>query len=310
MCFAEIKMLLYSTKRIGDKAIEYSELYKDTEWRIRHMRQEAAAMYNMNLLNIKDNQMSYYYNKNGGHGRAYGSQSRMPRGKQRGRKRTYRRKMTSRDQGYSRQVGYYGRYNNLGGQELKFKDSAILAEPVTTAGVIQESLVLIAQGVAEDQRIGRLCAVKSINFRYCIELAELFDVTRANVTNDDVVRVMVYLDKQCNGTAAAVTNILQTADFLSFNNLVNKGRFMILMDRTHEIKRDTLTINAAVTPETYSSPKQLESFAWYKKCNIPLEYNSTTGALIELRSNNIGVLFIGATGSATLTTQWRLRFTG
>ena len=54
------------------------------------------------------------------------------------------------------------------------------------------------------------------------------------------MRVMLYHDKQANGATAAVLDILESADYQSFNNLVNSGRFRILMDRTYAMNYLTL----------------------------------------------------------------------
>ena len=71
--------------------------------------------------------------------------------------------------------------------------------------------------------------VRSINWRFSI-----FRGASSSVVSADEVRVILYLDKQTNGAAAGITDILESDDFQSFNNLANKSRFRTLMDRTYD----------------------------------------------------------------------------
>ena len=109
---------------------------------------------------------------------------------------------------------------------------------------------------------------------------------------------------KCNGASAGVTEILESTDFQSFNNLANKQRFRILMDRTVDVNVPGMGGDGAsndILGATY-----YDSF--YQKVNIPIEFDSTTGAITEVKSNNIGVLAISQTGSARLESKMRLRF--
>ncbi len=207
--------------------------------------------------------------------------------------------------GYQRIGGYYGRYARNGGPgaELKFHDLDIDDAVVATNGTIaQSSCNLIAQGVTEVQRIGRKCTIRNINWRY-----ELVMPNAQNMTSVlDTVRVILYLDKQTNGAAATVTGILESDDFQSFNNLSNKSRFLILMDRTHVLN---CTAGAGNGTANDIAGRQ-QNYTFFKKCNIPIEFDSTTGAITEQRSNNIGVLLVGKQGFAGFFSKMRLRFEG
>ena len=213
-----------------------------------------------------------------------------------------RRRLTFR-RGFDRVGGFYGRY---GGRrsEQKFHDLELNAN-LAGAGAVTDSLNLIAQNVTESGRIGRKCTISNVSWRYSISLPEIDAV--ATPASPDVVRVIVFLDKQCNGATATVTDVLESANFQSFNNLANKSRFRTLMDRTHNINYLTLASDGAAV---VSSANVREDFSWYKKCSIPLEFDGVTGAITELRSNNIGVLLISRDGLATLDSKFRLRFTG
>ena len=195
-------------------------------------------------------------------------------------------------------LGYYSKFTN--GGELKFHDLDINDATIAANGTIaQASVNIIAQGVTEVQRVGRKCTIRNINWRFNIRLPE----GTASSTTSDTVRVMVYHDKQTNGAAAAVTDILETDDYQSFNNLSNKSRFRTLMDRTYDLNTDL-----SGDGTTVDSPRFNINDSFFKKCNISIEYDSTTGAITEQRSNNIGVLLLSKNGLCTFDSKMRVRY--
>ncbi len=114
-------------------------------------------------------------------------------------------------------------------------------------------------------------------------------VTNTVTNADDSVRIIMYLDKQCNGATIAITDLMETANIRGFRNLANTSRFRILMDTTRNLKYNGVGSHGAATVEQASA-----TFNWQvsKACNIPLEFDSTTGAITEIRSNNVGVYVI------------------
>ncbi len=209
--------------------------------------------------------------------------------------------------GVSRIGGFYGRFSGTrgkGGGELKFHDIEV-DDAVVAAGatLVTDSINKIAQGTTESQRIGRKCVIKKIMFRYRVALP--FQDAAATAKNGDSVRIIVFLDKQCNGATATTLGILAADDLHSFNNLANSGRFKILLDRVHDLNYQAMgSDNAGVMSQT----GVVEEGTWFKDCNYPLEFDSTTGAITEIRSNNIGILLCGAQGEATFNSKIRLRF--
>ncbi len=208
-----------------------------------------------------------------------------------------------RNRGKMRISGYYGRYNKRASTgELKFHDLIVDDTVVSGAGAIDNpSINLIAQGTTESERIGRKCTIKSIHWRYDILYPQ-----QSAVTGGDVLRVILYLDKQANGATALVNDILETNNYQSFYNLANKSRFRIYMDRTWAINANAGAGNGTAN-DTFSKFKQ---GTFYKRCNVPIEFDSTTGAITEIRSNNIGVLMISRLGLVGFTSQMRIRFSG
>lgn len=212
-----------------------------------------------------------------------------------------RRRFTA---GADRVGSYYGRYSGRGA-ELKFHDVDHDDAVITAGGTIVPTINIIAQGVTESTRVGRKCTIKSIHWRYRINLIEQDAV--ATPPAGDTVRVMVYLDRQCNDAAAGVTDILETNSWQSFRNLANTSRFQILLDKLVNINYNNLASdNAAVVSSTVHD----QDYIFNKKCNIPIEFNNVAndGSLATIRSNNIGTLLVAARGNAVMASKFRLRF--
>ncbi len=187
--------------------------------------------------------------------------------------------------------------------ELKFFDTAIALTPVTTTGTVIASLNLVAQGTEEDQRIGRSIDVGELAFRYSLSLP--LTAASATLPDGDTVRRIVFLDRQTNGAAAAVLDILQTADIHSFLNLSNQGRFTILIDEV----MDMVALSTAITPGgNFNSPSVHKEIVWATDIDAVVEFNSTTGVIAEIRSNNLGVLFISHDGVAEMDGITRIRY--
>jgi len=203
-------------------------------------------------------------------------------------------------QGVARTGGFYGRFQGPSG-ELKFFDTA-LAFLVDATGEVPATgqLALIPQGVTQSTRVGRKATVKSIQVR-----AQLTDLPAAAAVAATTIYLYLMQDTQCNGAAAAVTDVLTSSDFAQgMVNMANSSRFKIL-------KRWVMDFNAAAGVATAFN-RTAKHIEFYKRCNIPLEFSSTTGAITELRSNNL-FLMAGTGGGASddtvsLTGTCRLRY--
>lgn len=206
--------------------------------------------------------------------------------------------------GFERTSGYFGRYGpGVRNPELKWLDSDILDVVVAQVGAISSSIVLIPQGVTESTRVGRKCTITNIGWRISIGLPEIdAAVTPAQ---GDIIRCMLIHDRQCNGAYPAVTDVLEDAQFQSFNNLANKSRFRTLMDRSYAINYTGMASDGA---GVVSQGSNLIEDSYFKKVNIPIEYDGATGAVTEIKSNNLFCLFISDTGSAGVWTSVRVRF--
>ncbi len=187
--------------------------------------------------------------------------------------------------------------------ELKFFDLDLDEDPFLTAGAITDSINKIAQGVTEVTRVGRKCTIRSINWHFLVWLPEQDAI--ADPLAGDSVRIILYVDKQTNGATAAVTDLLETADWRSFRNLANVSRFNVLMDKTTSINYLALASDGA---GVVSQSQVNQHGEFYKNCTIPIEFDAGAGAITEIRSNNLGVLLISSNGTANFSSKLRVRF--
>lgn len=204
--------------------------------------------------------------------------------------------------GFTRVGGPYkrallGRAQTLGGTiEKKYLDSVFTATTATTAGyMIAATLLTIPQGTTEVTRVGGKINITNVNIRGVLE----GPVGLANVP--DQVRVILFWDKQCNGAQPVVTDLLKTANYLSYLNMDNVERFQIIKDKLY-------MVDVVGWDGTNALYKQLPLKVNYK-CNVPIHYSSTTGAVAEIKSNNLGILFISQLGKASFAFNCRVKFT-
>lgn len=214
--------------------------------------------------------------------------------------------LVRRAPGFLRLGGAYGRYGINARQqglkpELKFFDTANSFLFDSTAEVPATGQVaLIPQGDTESTRDGRLAVIKSIQIR-----GNLLFEPGASAAGVCQAFLYVVLDTQANGAAAAVTDVFTGTNLsTALLNLNNSGRFRILKKFNYNFT-STAGVSTAYNPMV----KQLE---WYKRCNIKMDWSSTTGAITEIRSNNIFLIAGASQGDdlVTFTGNTRLRFVG
>lgn len=207
--------------------------------------------------------------------------------------------------GFTRKSGFYGANAlDVKPHEIKFFDTntIIASGTMSDVAVVLDSVNLLIQGTGESGRIGRKVNVKNIEMRMVIE-------TGQDQLASCLYRWIVFLDKQCNGTAAQGTDILTYnavggSAIVSPYNLQNVDRFVILADQHWKVEPPVIRIGttAAATTTTTSVIPTISYKSFFKRCNIPLFFDNTGGgAIASVRSNNIGWLFIqeGATQNTT-----------
>ncbi len=196
-----------------------------------------------------------------------------------------------------RNVGYY-KLKSLG--EAKFLDTTLAnAAGSTTATNTQAtgSFNLVAQGTAENERIGRTILVEKLYIK------GRFESTAGGASSADTVRLVIYIDHQTNGVATPSADLFETNNSVyTFQNLANSGRFTILKDlffSMNDYVNDT-DINS------FSSSQV--PFKFSKRLNCKIQFNSTTGAIAEIESNNIHAMMINQNANVKFDGTARIRY--
>lgn len=220
--------------------------------------------------------------------------------------------------GRTRTVGYYGRFSGAShpNQELKYMDQEIDIDPITSAftdptiPTTAGTLVVIPQNTSQSGRIGRYSRIVSIAWSYTLTLKPQDVAVAPNVGPlSNIVRIVLFVDTQANALAPVATDLFQNAaTFDSFRNLDNSTRFMVLMDR--RITLDVKGVGGGANATKCNSGSTLHNGNFFKKINIPIEYAGATGAIGEIKSNNISC-FIAAhtTAISSFKSHMRIRYT-
>ncbi len=218
-----------------------------------------------------------------------------------GGKRARQRTMVKVVPGYTRTAGNYGRYIGRGGVERLYFDTQNNDAVVNSTGQIVDSVCIIEQGNGEQNRHGLKCTLRSLHIRYTWTL----NTTSTPGNTSDIGRLIIYIDRQCNGAAAAVLDILATAAWNQFLNLKQSHRFHILKDETC----DLASVAGAYDGTNDQFGEHTVEKQAHFKLNLPLIFESSTPAIADLVSNNIGMLLITKSGYAQFDSRVRVRFT-
>lgn len=201
---------------------------------------------------------------------------------------------------------YQGRFATAN-SELKFFETDFIILPIPQLGVVPLAGTInnITQGVTEQNRIGRKCVIRRIEMLGTVGVPEYLGVTPPN---SDTTRIIVVLDRQCNGATATVAGDdgpLHVATWAAFWNLCNQGRFVILADHWTTFNYNNMT---EIAGPLFSASEVQRPFKLNKKVNIPVEFVGSTGAIGTIRSNNIFVVAISRLGEGNCNIKVRVRF--
>lgn len=178
--------------------------------------------------------------------------------------------------------GFYGRYSGRNA-ELKFYDTSFAPEVDTTGLFIAPTINDVAQGVTESTRVGRKMVIRKIHARYTWNSQPA--VTAGN--SDNQVRVIMGVDKQANGDAPVLLDILETNAWNAYYNLANSNRFIILHDHMLNFQATGATDDEMGGDQKFMGKQIYKTF--HKNCNIPIEYDGVSGDLGTIKSNNIWI---------------------
>jgi len=167
-------------------------------------------------------------------------------------------------------------------EEGKVLDTALSSTVVASTGtVMYSSVVLIPEGSGDGERVGRAVRVQRGMFRGVIYRPEY------------CMRLIFFVDKQCNGAAVSVTDVLETASVHSFMNMSNADRFDVLYDEYHYGEGNAYT--------GYYEPVDVRL-----ELNLPVQYTGALASIANLSSVNVGCIAVGYDSSCTLEGNFRV----
>jgi len=225
--------------------------------------------------------------------------------------RKYRRTNPSVIAGYTQSSGAIGRFGRgripTGiTRELKFYNEGfevnnaqgteagmvIMPNYNTAPNLVRGSMVAgIAQGNSAFQREGRKIVVSTIQIRASVAVSLASDiVTTSNIA--PCIRWLLVKDTQCNGLAAAATDVINVgANVFNYNtgnipfyfkNHFNEERFQIICDQTFPMQK--LTTNG------WSAPVAINKTF---RVNTPILYaDGVTKDIALVKSNNFFMIFM------------------
>lgn len=184
-------------------------------------------------------------------------------------------------------------------EEKFFEDAQDNQTLTTTAVNLFVSLNRIPEGTAGNRRVGRKILVTKINLRGYIQIAQ------TTTSTAQVARIMLVLDKQASGGAPPTP--LLTDSVIGFNDLTESDRFMTLKEWIFDMNPQAAFWNGTVQAQL---PVK-HYFKCTKKVHIPIIFDGDTGAITEVRANNIFVVAWMDSGAMTapiVVLKSRIRF--
>jgi len=206
---------------------------------------------------------------------------------------------------YPRNSVASSRQRSLNKAELKAFDTSLSFTFDATGEVpATGQLCLVQTGDTVNSRDGALIEVSSLQIR-----GEATAVYAASAQGNAHAFLYIVQDRQCNGAAAAVTDVVTSSDLSqALPNVPNQYRFKVL----RKIPLD-FNAGAGVTTAYNNVTKLVDEYIRFKR-PVWVRYTASTGAITDVTGNNLFLL--AGTGLAALDDgisfvgQARIRFTG
>ncbi|WP_445779478.1 hypothetical protein [Shewanella sp.] len=192
--------------------------------------------------------------------------------------------------------------------EKKWFDTSISATTLDTTGtILSPSINLVDEGNNANQMAGRKIVVTRVQMRVILNNTSDAD-SLGNLNSSSIYRLVIALDKQCNGSTPSVLALFLNNNIRTFNNLAQSRRFQILKDETGNFEgmiSYNSSVNNPITPNTK------KYFEIYLKCFLPIMFEDQAGAnraLGEVISNNIFVCGFSDNSNVSATYTCRIRY--
>jgi len=168
--------------------------------------------------------------------------------------------------------------------ELKYLNpTAASDDTLFVSGGTVHTLNAIAQGDTASQRAGAL--VNMVSIEGLVNVCGCNDASPPVVLSGGffgLVRFMLIWDKQTNGAAPGVTDVLIAADGLSPKNPLKSQRFQIIYDQTRDLGAGQYSGSDGTA--TFRIPK-----IWLNKAT---QYSGTGGAVTDINTGGLFALMI------------------
>jgi hypothetical protein len=167
-------------------------------------------------------------------------------------------------------------------------------------GIVGDTATGIAQDNTATGRAGARVFVWNANVQLRLD-------SKSDSASCNQVRIMLVVDRQSNGTAPAITDILETAEPLSFRNLENSGRFRFLYDKTHDVGNKGGAWDG--TNDVYAGGcKTIKINRDLKGMKVQYENGTSTGYSGTVKDNNVWLVIIGSTANCDFKAYSRVRY--
>jgi len=209
-------------------------------------------------------------------------------------------KAVARNAGFIRKTGAYG-LRGPAGIEKKWFDYTINQGTIPDNGTIVPSVNGVIQGSGVNERIGNKITIRNLNCRFWVSIDNA-----SGFVASSVIRYIIYVDKQCNGAAATPADLLTGALVGSYRNMDTVDRFQVLADKFLILGPKAYGSTTAGT--TFGTDSMtMRKFSW--KGALQINFGGAGGTINLIRSNNIGILFIGSPSGANVQGGIRIKYT-
>lgn len=157
-------------------------------------------------------------------------------------------------------------------------------------------------------RIGRKISLRSLQIR-----GEIHANTVSTVAQDTSVRMVIVYDRQSNGAAPSLSNVIQSQDITGANsstvfdmiNLDNRDRFKIIRDMFF-----SMSFQNGVATQAVTGQPTLQCISEYIKLNnAETIYNAgTAGTIGDIQTGALYILFLSSASGYEFTGSFRVRF--